>query len=71
MFSIITPREHQILNLIALERTTREIASQLYISTETVNSHRENIKSKLEARNTAGMVRRGFELGLLKFNYSY
>ena len=66
MTKTITPREQQVLHLIAYECTSKEIATQLYISTETVNTHRGNIKEKLSARNTAGMVRRGFELGLLE-----
>ena len=66
MITSITPRERQVLHLIAHEQTSKEIASQLYISTETVNTHRGNLKEKLSVRNTAGMVRRGFELGLLE-----
>lgn len=61
----ISPREKEILYLVAFEKTTKEIAAQLYISTHTALSHRKNIMEKLEVKNTAGMVRRGFELGLL------
>jgi len=68
MRSDITPRERQVLHLIAHEQTSKEIATQLYISTETVNTHRVNLKDKLSVRNTAGMIRRGFELGLLELN---
>ena len=68
MKEFITQRQQQVLHLIAHECTSKEIATELYISTETVNTHRCNLKDKLSARNTAGMVRRGFELGLLKFS---
>lgn len=61
----ISDREKEILRLVAYEKTTKEIADQLYISCHTAVSHRKNIMQKLDVKNTAGMVRRGFELGLL------
>ena len=39
----ITPREKQVLHLIAYEHTAKEIANKLYVSYETVNSHRKNL----------------------------
>ena len=64
--STISPREQEVLRLIAYENTSQEIASKLYISNHTANSHRKNLMSKLDVRNTAGLVRKGFELGLLR-----
>lgn len=61
----ISSRERQVLKLIANELTTKEIADQLYISCHTALSHRKNIMNKLDVKNTAGMIRRGFELGIL------
>lgn len=61
----ITDREAQILNLISFEYTSKEIASSLFISTHTVDSHKKNLKIKLKVKNTAGLVRKGFELGVL------
>jgi len=61
----ITEREAQILNLISFEYTSKEIASSLFISTHTVDSHKKNLKIKLKVKNTAGLVRKGFELGVL------
>ena len=63
--SLLTHREYEILQLIAYEHSSREIASKLYISFETVNSHRKNILEKLDVVNTAGMVRVAFEKRLL------
>jgi len=63
--SIISPREKEVLYLTAHEYTITMIASELYISHHTVISHRKNLLNKLEVKNVAGMVRRGFELGLL------
>ncbi len=64
---ILSRRELEILRLVSLEYTTEEIANQLYISFHTVISHRQNIQSKLSVRNTAGMIRKGFELAFLTF----
>ncbi len=61
----ISNRETQVLKLIADELTTKEIAQLLFISTHTADSHRKNLMQKLGARNTAGLVRRGFENRLL------
>ena len=57
----ISKRELQILKMIAFENSTKMIAEQLYISPHTVIAHRKNLMNKLEVRNTAGLVRRGFE----------
>ncbi len=62
----ISIREKEILDLIAKEYTIKEIAALLYISIETVKSHRKNLLYKLRVKNTAGMIRRAFELGILQ-----
>ena len=61
----ISSREQEVLHLIAYENTSQEIASKLYISSHTATSHRKNLMEKLNVKNTAGLVRRGFELGFL------
>lgn len=63
--SLITIREKEVLHLIAHEYSCKDIAAMLFISYETVNTHRKNIKIKLGVKNTAGMVRVAFEQGLL------
>ena len=60
-----TKREREILHLIADELTSREIAEQLFISAETVLTHRKNLLSKLNAKNTAGLMRRAYDRRLL------
>lgn len=65
-YSTISNREKQVLDLIIDENTSKEIAHRLFISIETVQSHRRNIMQKLDARNTAGMVRKAFECGLVR-----
>lgn len=64
-FTPISEREQEVLHLIAYENTSHEIASKLYISSHTATSHRKNLMEKLNVKNAAGLVRRGFELGLL------
>lgn len=68
--NFISGREKQILRLVAYEHTTKEIANQLYISTHTVISHRKNLMIKLNVKNTAGLVRKGFETGVLALQES-
>ncbi len=65
LLKTLSQREKEVLRLIAYEHTSREIAQELYISTNTVNTHKKNLREKLEVKNLAGLVRRGFELGLL------
>lgn len=61
----ISTREREVLNLIAYEYTTNEIAKELYLSPHTVISHRKNLLHKMDAKNVAGLVRKGYETGLL------
>ena len=63
--NLITPREFQVLRLIAFEHSTKEVASKLFVSYETANSHRQNLMRKLSVKNTAGLVRVAFERKLL------
>ena len=65
MNSNISKREFEILELISQELSSEEIAGKLYISTNTVKSHRRSLLIKLHAKNTAGLVRRAFECGAL------
>ncbi len=65
MTSSITTREKEILQLIALEHTSDEIAHLLLISSHTVLTHRKNLISKMKVKNTAGLIREGFYRGIL------
>lgn len=68
-FNVIIPkisrREKEVLQLIVKEFTTQEIADQLFISLKTVESHRSSLLSKLNVRNTAGLVRMAIEHQLI------
>jgi len=61
----ISSREQEVLHLIAQEYSTKEIGEILYISYETVHTHRKNLLRKLNAKNAAGLIRIAFEKGLL------
>ena len=61
----ISPREYEILEKISYGLTTKEIASELYLSQHTVISHRKNLMEKMGVPNVAGLVRKGFEQGVL------
>ena len=60
----LTPRERQVLQLIAEEKTTKEVAQLLCVSVKTVESHRARIMSKLSIRQTTGLVRYAIRHGL-------
>lgn len=61
----LTDREVQVLRLIALGHTNSEIASMLYLSVRTVESHRANMQQKLGLSTRAGLVRHAIERGLM------
>lgn len=62
----LTRREKEVLTAISEELTTQEIADRLFISIKTVETHRMNLISKLQARNSVGLVKNAIEKGLLK-----
>ena len=61
----LTPREREVLQLIAEGRSGKDIANSLQISIKTVEYHRENIKRKLGVTTIAGLTRSALSGGLL------
>lgn len=61
----LTKREKEVLGLIAEGKINSEIADQLFISERTVEAHRANIMKKIGARNTAELIRKAIEKGLI------
>lgn len=61
----LTQREQEVLSLIGKEHTNEEIAEQLFISINTVLTHRKNLLNKLNARNTAGLIMTATKLGFI------
>jgi DNA-binding NarL/FixJ family response regulator len=62
----ISRREKEVLQLIVQEHTTQEIATELFISLKTVESHRRSLLTKMNVRNTAGLVRVAVENELIE-----
>lgn len=62
----LSAREQEVLSLIALGNTGREIARRLHISEKTVETHRAHVGEKLNVRTRADLVRYAIEHGLLK-----
>jgi two-component system response regulator NreC len=62
----LTPRQREVLQLIAEEHTTREIAVMLGISVKTVETHRANLMSKLDIHSTAGLTQYAIRKGVIQ-----
>jgi DNA-binding NarL/FixJ family response regulator len=63
--SVLSKRELEVLELIASEYTNDEISKKLNLSKRTVDSHRQNILNKLQVKNTAGLIKYAFKVGLV------
>lgn len=61
----LTPREREVLRLIALGHTNTEIATMLYVSVRTVENHRAGVMRKLGLRSRAELVRHAAEARLI------
>ena len=61
----LTPREREVLQLVAEGYTNRQIAVKLSISVKTVEKHRFNLMEKLDIRDVAGLVRFAVEHGIV------
>lgn len=62
---LLTPRETELLKLICNGYTNREVAARLFLGVETINSYRKNLLFKLNARNTAMLVKIAMEQKLV------
>lgn len=60
----LTPREWEILQLVAEGRSTREIASSLNLSAKTVENHRQSVMNKLDLHNVADLTKYAIRCGL-------
>jgi DNA-binding NarL/FixJ family response regulator len=64
--SDLTERELEVITLISLEYTGKEISDKLFISTNTVETHRKNIIKKIKVKNTIGLVKYAIKNKLIK-----
>ncbi len=62
---VLTQREKEILEMIALEFTSDEIASKLFISKKTVDNHRTNMLQKTHCKSTIGLVKFAIRNGIV------
>jgi two-component system, NarL family, response regulator LiaR len=61
----LTPREHEILGLIAQGLSNREIGEKLFVSENTVKTHSSRLFEKMQVNRRVQAVQRGRELGLI------
>ena len=62
---VLTPRQRQILQLVAEGLGTRQIAERLFLSVKTVETHRGQIMQRLDIHDVPGLVRFAIRHGLL------
>ena len=62
---LLSPREQEVLKLLAQGYTNKEVATQLFLSVKTIETHRARIANKLGLRSRADFTRYAFEVGLL------
>ncbi len=65
-FDVLTPRELEVLKLIAEAYTSKQIADALFISIKTVERHRQNILDKLGMRDRVELTRYAIRRGLIQ-----
>ena len=63
-FTLLTPREREVLQLLAEGKGTKEIASCLDVSVKTVETHRQNIMNKLNIHSVAELTKYAIRAGL-------
>ncbi len=63
---ILSRREKEILQYIASDLTSQQIAEKLFVSKRTVDNHRLSLLMKLGVKNVAALVKKGIQLGLIE-----
>jgi len=64
-YSLLSPREQEVLRFLAEGLSNKEVADKLFISPKTVEHHRANIMAKLDVHNMVELVRYAARLGLV------
>ncbi len=64
VFSLLSDREREVLQLMAEGKTTKEIASHLHVSIKTIETHRTNIMTKLDIHSIAELTKYAIREGL-------
>ncbi len=63
-FSLLTPREREVLQLIAEGHSTKDIAARLHLSVKTIDTHRQRIMDRLNIRSVSGLTKYAIRHGL-------
>lgn len=66
----LTPREREVLKLVAEGKSNKEISELLFISIRTVENHRANIMNKLKIKKTADLIRYAIQKGLVRIEHT-
>lgn len=61
----LSSAEIEMIKLISMELTQDEISIKMNLSTTTLTFYRRNVMAKLKVRNTAGLIKKAFDLGIL------
>lgn len=61
----LTVRENEILNLIAKELSSQQIADKLKLSINTIETHRKNLFLKFEVKNVVGLIKKAIQKGMV------
>ena len=64
VFTLLSSREREVLQLIAEGKSTKEIAKALFVSVKTIETHRQQIMSKLHLHSIAGLTKYAIREGL-------
>lgn len=64
-FERLTPRQREVLQLIAEGHTTKEIAKKLHLSVKTVETHRSQLMTSLDIHDITGLVRYAIRMSLI------
>jgi len=64
VYSVLTAREREVLQLIAEGKSTKVIAIELYVSVKTIEWHRSQLMKKLKVQSVAGLVKYAIRVGL-------
>jgi DNA-binding CsgD family transcriptional regulator len=62
---VLSPRQQEVVKLIAEDLTAKEIAARLCITEKTVEFHRDHIKQRLSVSGTAGITRYAIRYGII------
>jgi len=68
MLNRLTPREREVLQLLAEGRATKQIAADLFVSVKTAETHRQNLMRKLEIFNIADLTKFALREGLTQLD---